>query len=425
MPADLFPIILATLLFGCTAVLFWQPAQGRRMASLVFSIYTTVCGAGVLALVYLPGTFHTPELLPLLHVYAAVLLLALPLHRFAEGRTRRILFPAERPFLCVAYGIGVISLAGNLTYLGGKISDLSATFGNLSFGDAYAEQSLVSSHKTTLSIANLPVVLAGASQDMVPFLLLCLLTLRKHLILKGVLATCSVLPLLAGLAQGARNKLVFFCIASCGAVTLFWSMLETGTRKRILVAAAVTFTLLTIMLLMVTASRFGTSGDTTPGESILEYAGQPLLEFAEYIYTAGTTCYGDMNFPLFRAILGQEYSASLPIRNHTWETALGVPLGVFYTFLGDLILDFGSLATSLLVLVIFATAMSLTRRRDGIASLHQILLIYLLFITAGQGAFYYQHKSVGGNLQLLFTLFCYLMFWLTTVDQVDAIRERG
>jgi oligosaccharide repeat unit polymerase len=418
-------MVMVMLMYGCTAVFFWQPARGRRLAAIVLGLYTLVCGAGLLALVYLPGTFRVPGFLPLLHIYAAVLLLALPIHRFAEGHIRRIIFPAHRPFLFTAYGIAVISLVGNLTYLAGHISDLPTMFKTLSFGDAYKETALASSQKEGLSVANIPIVLAGGVHDMIPFLLLCLLTMRKHLALKWALATCIVLPLFAGLSQGGRNKFVFFGITMCGVSVLFWSMLPEGTRRRFLRVAMAACAIITVIVLLITASRFEAPGsEMTPGESLLIYAGQPMLCFGEYIYTATTTCNGDMNFPLIRAVLGLEYSQTLPIRNHIWETALGVPLGVFYTFLGDWILDFGSVMTAFLVLVVVLTTTALTRRGDGAAPLHQLLVIYMLFITVGQGAFYYQHKAVGGNLQLAAAAFFYLLFRFTTPQQVAATRGR-
>lgn len=424
MFSDLVPIVVATLLFGYTAAFFWQPARGRRLASIVFWIYTTVCAAGVVALVYCPGTFLSPGFLPLLHIYVAVLLLALPLHRFAEGQIRRVRFPDARSFLCVAYGTAVISLSGHLTYCVGNVSELLSLLSNSSFGDAYSETRLVSSGKSGLSLANILIVLAGAVQDMVPFLLLCMLTMRKHLALRWALAASTVLFVLAGVAQGARNRMVFFGVTAVGLSVLFWSMLAAGTRRRLLWAAVAACGIMTTLMLAITASRFeAPSSNMAPEEALLVYAGQPFLMFAEEIYAVKAVSKGDMCFPLFRAIVGLDYSATLPIRNDCWETVLGVPLGVFYTFLGNWILDFGTLMTAFLVFAIFLTTIALTRHGEGIVSLHQMLLIYVLYLTVAHGVFYYQHMSIGGNLQLTFTVFCYMLFRFTTVEQVEPATK--
>lgn len=417
---------MATLLYGCTAVLFWQPARGRRMAAVVFWIYAVVCGAGAAALVYLPGDFLPPRLLPLLHVYASVLLLTLPIYWFREGRICTILYPKRRAFFSLAYGVAVVSLVGNLIYLVGVAGDIGAHLrGALSFDMAYAEKSQDAFQKTGLSIVNIPIVLGSAVGDLPLFLLLCMLTVRKHLVLKCALGACTALPLVVGVAQAGRNSLIFFSIAACGTTLLFWPMLPTSTRRRLVYGGTVVTALFVIAVLMITVSRFRTQSDMTPGESLLIYAGQPMLHFSEYIYEAKTTCNGDMNFALFRAVLGLEFSSTLPIRNRTWEVVLGVPLGVFYTFLGNWILDFGNFMTAVLILVVFVAASSLTRHRDGCACLHQFFLIYILFKVVAQGVFYYQHTDIGGNLQMIFMVCCYLLFRFTTVAPVDATRRRG
>jgi oligosaccharide repeat unit polymerase len=299
---------------------------------------------------------------------------------------------------------------GYLSHLSDTISQVIVAFKHESFQVAYRATRVADSDKTGLSMGNALLVVASAMDAVVPFLFFSLLSIPRHYLLKLTLIVCVIFSLLNCVATAGRNGLIFFIIVLAGTTILFWNVLSAKVRKAALVSGIGVVLGLVSIVIMITLSRFNENENSNPLDSVLDYAGQPMLNFSEYIYAAKTTANGDMNFPLFRAVLGLEYSSSLHMRNHAWEPRLGVPLGVFYTFVGDLLLDFGSLIS----LVLFATFALFVARNTGhgvcSVELHAMFLVYVLYIFIGQGVFYCAYKAIGGNLKIAFMALSYMFF---------------
>ncbi len=416
MIVNIIPILIFAVLCTVTAWRMWQPQQGRRLGAYVMLLYGLIAIAGMgCALRFFPA-FSAPEILPLLHIYLMILLLTLPIYRFSEGTIRVIDFSSRRVFLGFAYGIAVVTVVGYLAYIPDAFANASDAFRFDSFKETYSDQRVDGSLKTGLSMANIPLVIANSFSEVVPFLLACLLGFKRHLLLKYLLLTSILCSLLMVTGSAGRNGLVFFCLVIVGTIMLFWNLLSTQTRRRFLMGSAALVIFLFVIVVRITLSRFGTREDMTPMDSVLIYAGQPLLNFGEFIYNARMTCNGDMNFPLFRAMLGLDYSASLDIRTQVWEMPLGVPLGVFYTIFGDLILDFGSMITTVLVLALAFFIMCNAGHSGKNTQVHRLFLVYVLFLIVSKGIFYYPYKTITGNLQVLCMIAIYLFFRFTAKE---------
>jgi oligosaccharide repeat unit polymerase len=409
MSYDLAPIIVVALLYGTTALLMWQPVSGRRLAAYVMSIYGMVCVFGGVLLCS-QNAYQAPGFLPLLHVYGMVLLLVWPIYKFREGNIQVVRFSQIRVYLLFSYFVAIVSIVGYLSHLSDTISQVIVAFKHESFQVAYRATRVADSDKSGLSASNALLVVASAMDAVVPFLFFSLLSIPKHYLLKLTLFVCGVFSLLNCVATAGRNGLIFFIIVFTGTTMLFWNVLSAKVRKVVLASGIGIVLGLVSIVIMITLSRFNDNENSNPMDSVLDYAGQPMLNFSEYIYAAKTTSNGDMNFPLFRAVLGLNYSTSLHMRNHTWEPSLGVPLGVFYTFVGDFLLDFGGYIS----LFLFATLALFVARNTGYCAcsveLHAMFLIYILFIFISQGVFYYTYKTIGGNLKIMFMALSYMIF---------------
>jgi oligosaccharide repeat unit polymerase len=411
------PISIVATLYAITAWFMWQPKNGRRLAACVISLYGVVASCG-LALFYRSyGVYKPAGFLPFFHVYVMVLIVTVPLYRFRDGCVNVVVLPKRSLFLSYLYFVGFVCLVGLLTRLPESISQAQDAFGNV-----YRTAQLMGSEKTGLSVVNLPLVIANAMAEIVPFLILCLLTVKNHRVLKCVLVACSVLWLVNWVGSAGRNGLIFYCINITGAIILFWNVLPAKMRKQILAVSFGLGVVLIATVVIITFSRFRDREDLPPLDSLLVYAGQPMMHFSEYVYEARVQANGDINFPLIRALLGLPYSASLAIRNSTWETQLDVPLGFFYTVVGDFILDFGVLPSLMIFMAISLFVLINTRTKASVVELHELFLIYMLFLFVIQGAFYFSYKTITGNLQIMFMICSYIFFRLTTVEAVN--REK-
>lgn len=377
-------------------------------------LYGIIAFFGVVLSFRFPGEWEAARFMPLLNLFVVVLILIFPIYRFRDGNIVTLVLPQRNWFLLFSYFVAIISLFGYVTRLPETFNQTIEVFKYNAFGELYQTQRILGGAKSGLSTSNIPLVLANSMSEVVPFLFMSLITVEKHLFLKFSLATCILFAQWNWVATAGRNGLIFFSIVSIGLIILFWNVLSAKVKSIVLSSLVSFYAIVSVIIIIITISRFQTREDTNPIDSILIYAGQPMLNFCEHIYNANTFTYGDMNFPIVRAIFGLDYSPSLSMRNFNWESKLGVPLGVFYTFIGDIMLDFGVVVSVLLFISISIFSVINTRRGARPVMLHEMFLIYLLFLFLSQGIFYFTYKTVTGNLQLIFMSFSYLFFRFST-----------
>lgn len=408
-----WPFVIVSLLYAITAWFMWQPSKGRRLATFIVSLYGIIAICGGILVKYSHDHFFAHGLLPLLHVYISTLILVIPIYRFREGRINAFILPDIRAFLLFAYFIAIVSLVGYLMHLPDTIISVIDAFKHGLFADIYHTQREIGKYKSNLGAGNLPIVMANAMSEVVPFLLFVFTIIKGHRLLKILFVACIIISLLNCVAAAGRNGLVFFSLVISGTVLLFWNLMSNRIRKRVLVACIGLAIVLVSVVITITISRFENREDTNTLDSVLTYTGQPMVLFGEYIYAAKTTSKGDMCFPLFRGALGLGFSSTLSIRNFHWEPRLRIPLGVFYTIVGDFILDFGSWISMALFIVASICVLYNIRRDVTTVELHELFLIYVLFLFVGQGVFYFSYKTIAGNLQVAFLIVSYLFFRLT------------
>jgi oligosaccharide repeat unit polymerase len=425
MDLDVAPSIGFAVLCVLTAWLMWQPKKGRRVAAYVMVLYALIGVASAGCVVRLPSLFVPAGVPHLGYLYLCVLMTVAPLYAFREGTCKAIVLPRKNTFLGFCCFVVVVSLVGYISFLPSALDNA----GGYTFHAIYEAKQRSDFEKTSLGFGNLPAVAAASMRDIVPFLTVVLMSIPGHTFLKAGMMASVVLSLMHVVLQAERGSMVFTSIVFLGTAGLLWATLPKDVRRTIKAVFGAVGVVLIVVFTAITVSRFGDVQYTNPVDSVLAYAGQPLLHFGEHIPALRTTTNGDMCFPVFRGLLGLEWSTTLAIRNHRWETVLGAPLGVFYTFVGDLIMDFGLSLTFVLLLLFSLFVYHNSRQRDTTADLHSLFALYVLLLIIAQGIFFFRYKTLGGNLQLVVFILTYGVLRVTAgrrpvVGEAQSVTRR-
>ena len=157
-------------------------------------------------------------------------------------------------------------------------------------------------------------------------------------------------PILGNLNGGSRFSFVTETLYIIFLYILFYNLLDLKLRKRIffyLIAFGVFFG---IIFMLITLLRFDSTDSTnyTLLGWMSLYSGESYLNFNDAMWNVSKHTNGDNCFFIFKHIFG-DYPES--IRDfHYLENIVHIRMNVYYTFIGDLFIDFGKYVTIIIII---------------------------------------------------------------------------
>lgn len=236
----------------------------------------------------------------------------------------------------------------------------------------------------------------------------CLVGKRKKIAIIPILGVfCSFLiSYAAGARVGIFKSALYFLIV----YLLFKSTLDIKTVKRLNVVILVAISGIVLLFALITISRFGDS-DEDVMSWVSMYAGEGALRFSENAWNLTKTSNGDMCFSLVKQFFGFDTITDNNIRRDFYETRLGIPTIIFYTFLGDWYIDLGIVPTVLLSCLMFFCLMRIIKKaiQRNCFNLMQILTLAILVRILAFGFMYYSEKTYGAQLDIIRS---FILMWL-------------
>jgi oligosaccharide repeat unit polymerase len=217
---------------------------------------------------------------------------------------------------------------------------------------------------------------------------------------------------------GSRGAISFFLIDCILLYILFYPLLSTVVRKKILLIALLCSFGFGSFISAMTYARFTDSNTSSEAvneaisSSMLLYLGESGINFMGSMYEKESTLlYGYDMFPLFRRLLGLEYIGSDREKATIYfEQATNTRAFIFYQLTGSLYSNFGKYGTFLILLFFNIYLNRLVTRKKNF-SIISFLSIFFYSSIIAKGVFYYALKTEGGNLSyvLILTLFLYFI----------------
>ena len=188
------------------------------------------------------------------------------------------------------------------------------------------------------------------------------------------------------LLSGSRGGLVGTGLLM---VTLFLMLRQTfsaETRKTVVKIGAVVGSLFVLALAAISISRFSqnTNTEDTIDVWISQYMGEAIPRFSDDAWGIKTLLYGNQNFMFLRKLIGLSYIENYDSYKTMYGIKLGTPVDVFYTFMGDIYLDFGTIG-GLVFSIIFAFIFSKFLKTKNDISIPTLAVLCLFFDLLGFG----------------------------------------
>lgn len=238
---------------------------------------------------------------------------------------------------------------------------------------------------------------------------------RKSLLFNFLVLLSSLTPVIKAVLLAGRTQPIYWFLSFIAISIIFRPMLTKEQRRRALLPFAVFGSIVGLFIAAVTIARFKTSGvmnDAGTFNSLIAYSGQSFINFNNFFcnYSAHDIHF-DRLIPMTYYFLIDPTWTLDDYREVIWSYS-GMNIGVFFTFLGDLLVDLGHIGMTIYVLLFSLISYLVCRKanQDGEITLSRLLVVLILFLIPLQGIFYYSYYKVNVSYFIVGTLlYCFIL----------------
>jgi oligosaccharide repeat unit polymerase len=263
-------------------------------------------------------------------------------------------------------------------------------------------------------ISNIFTIFSGAFSTLAILSFFYFLTLPKieNKLLFFLLLFCAIIGIFSGISSGSRGG-AYDSVIIFVANYFFFKDLYTDKIKRVFktIGLAV-IVVIAIPIVYITTSRFD---NATYGvsSSINYYFGQYAFIFNKYAFDDGGIRYGDRTAPLFKKMIGFYDVPNNFFERRSKYQNLKVNDEVGISYVGDILIDYGPIVGTLLMLLVTILFVKGTKARNGKLRFHQLILYEMIIVCIAPSIHsLYPFSDTGGNLKIIvcFTTYIILKF---------------
>lgn len=370
-------LILNIISWAIITIIFYR--KRKRIDSAVFLLITFLVYSICSYLTYdfdLNNTFggKSLTLFPLVYLFAMILLTMSPILRFDIAKVKSFSnnrYQVLDILLWIYIVCMIIKLPLDLPHIRQGISLIMMNQGADLYTDVMAESKLDSG---AYLISSLPSIYINVTTEIIT--LIAFYNLYKKRKKKLTIASFIAIALapLGSIANGQRGGTFDIIITVIGTYFLFAPILEKKIKKVAKKVGIIAIIVLMIPIFALTQSRFGSRGEGVAEQSVYSYMGQQNINFDLYAFDNNGLRNGDRVFPLFKKMLGFEN-----VPNDFWERRLKYPNlkindEVFIGYIGDFLLDFGPLISTIIFILFAVIFLRGTKVCNNSCYFYQLLL---------------------------------------------------
>lgn len=398
----------AAIFVSATIIRIYKTKQIKLAESLLI-LYSASSVFSIFCYDLLPNTFQNITLFPFLWLIFVLFVSFSPILYFENKGSISYHLPTfyVNILACCLIALYVPSVLEKVTSF---LTDSSGSFFQLDFfSERYVDVAELTKNQTGSSFQNILAILSSMFSEILVFVTFYYVInpQRNKWILIGLLISLFQ-PLLSSIFLASRTGMTYWLLNIVIAYFIFIPYYSQRTKKLVKSIITIVVVLMGSIFTLITISRFTTRGfDNYAGSSIIEYMGQPMLNFNNFVFNNEVYQYGDNSAPLGRKILGLEASNNLYERQAKWESKMKIRQGVFYTFIGDLSFDFGPIVAFIIIAICSWYVRSKTIIRNKLVPLSKLFLIFFWSCICFNGLFYFSYKTIGGNLKIITSILFY------------------
>ena len=403
----MLPVIYYVTFFLLLLVLLFR-ARCNNISKYIVAIWLT---SSVFALVFYYLTeemlYRRIDFIPFVFMHLCFILSVFPVIRVKipqkEYSMSQVNITLYKNILCFFIILSIVPFVENLKQvlsLGSSDSELAEIYDSKMYGGGFEVNWLS------------PIGMIGNSLDGVflyflifsPFYLLT----RKDVSMPFVLL--SMIPvsthLLFQMAAAGRTTMVTFMLMSILLIFLFQKSIPINRFKKIRNFGIIAVALMFMGLTAITLSR---KEATNAGDDfavvIGYYVAKGHLDFNENLWHMKQHTEGDNSFSFLKSCMGLPTYKSFLEKEKYWnESRIGVPPGFFYTYIGDLYMDFGPIITLFLYIFVSFVSLFLIYKWNGNYSIVRCFLVFIYCSTLIMGWSINIFKTYDGTKNMLLSL---------------------
>lgn len=395
-------ILICNAILWIVTFIYWLKKKGIYNVGLFIILLYTLISCASYHLYISPETnsFYEPTIyiMPFMYLYVIIQALISPLLKIEYGEIHEIRLPSIKIIKPICYYIIISSLYQLLMgWEDVKHGFFLIMLDNSNAIDLYIDSTDANmTQKAFSGTFNFMGVIAstGVNFSMLFFFLYLLYPNKNKKILIGMIVAILITPLMS-VASGSREKVITSFLMFVLMYLFLKPLLNKQLRKNIENAAMLLFAFLFIFFVIISLAR--ARGDIEKTITGFEsYFGMSFLVFDQKCFYTDGTREGNLVSPLINVVLGGQTYSQEDLRAK--YAFLGVDNGVFYTFIGDFVLDYGPY-----IAFVFLILFSLYCQRINkfkIWNGGQIVLGFIL-LKLLSGFYLHQFSGIGGNLFLV------------------------
>lgn len=361
---------------------------------------------------YFRNDYGVLSLFPFIYLFFMFWLTLLPSIKYDNAKVQYIQMPSSIFVKLFMFGFAISSICMLPKMFSTLQSGLVLLFLDESAGrELYLlkRETHVASDNSVSGLYGLITIFYGFFKDIAIFFFYYYLCLKeKSKLYIALYLVVLIAGVLISIAQGGRTPFIMNLYVLIIGFFIFYPYWNQPLKKIAKKASVVILILLSVPFIVLTISRFSyrtASGGTLGG--ILSYAGQAPLNFNLYAMDAGGIRYGDRTCNSFKRMLGFDVPNGISeVRDKYAHMKLND--GLFSTFVGDFVLDFGPFIALMLFILFSIVFIRLSRPNGNTILFHHLLLVFFTLIIVAQGAMYLFYYSFLNNYVIVAFFLVYI-----------------
>lgn len=191
-------------------------------------------------------------------------------------------------------------------------------------------------------------------------------------------------------ASGSRGGVMSTFIAFFAMALFLRNTFEQKTFAYIRKIGVVFTSFIIVVVSAISISRFffsvsAASSRATLDRWISQYLGEGMVRFNDTVWNNDILMNGDQNIIFLKHLLGFDVIENYDTFMMFYEAKLGLPVNVFYTFVGDWVLDFGIIGTIVVTVLFYILLKKLLNSYKSGVNILQLTILMIIFHFIGFG----------------------------------------
>ncbi len=386
------------VLFAGLFVLYQVKTGAFSLGSLAILIYTLSAVFGVILYNSSLSFFTNLQIVPALFLFFLFLVIIYPIIRFDNSTIEKISCNYRLVYwLSIFIGLVSIVPSAEITYLLATVSRMDKSV----FSEIHTMKNTGDGAINTLQLSAISrpfYFFVYRLSDISPILLFLQFAAPKkdwRIIVLLLLSIYCVNGM--GIIQGGRRSITQTALYIIGLYFIFKKFLPINVKKAIRIYGVILLAGIIAVFLFLTFARFTENKFESRGtviEWISLYAGEGPLNFNKYIWNMHGTTNGDYCFSYFKQLFGLDSFNNNIERRDYWALKTNIPQYIFYTFIGNIIEDFGKFWGGIFLIFVSLILGNLFKMRGRQLKISNLIILCLWANIVLSGITFYAY---GGN----------------------------